>query len=97
MEISPRAINAILGMLGVQIQPEQIQAVIEILQVKLPEVINDYQALSERTQRIEAKLDRLSFALLDITMALCQENNKVDQLLASAALQRTDIQDVLNG
>jgi len=59
MEISPRAINAILGMLGVQIQPEQIQAVIEILQNKLPEVIGDYDKLRERCERIEAKLDRL--------------------------------------
>lgn len=62
MEISPRAINAILGMLGVQIQPEQIQAVIDILQTKLPEVINDYQALSARCERMEAKLDRLLVA-----------------------------------
>jgi hypothetical protein len=59
MEISPRAINAILGMLGVQIQPEQIQAVIDILQTKLPEVINDYQELSARCERIESKLDSL--------------------------------------
>lgn len=59
MELSSRAVNAILGMLGVEIQPEQIQAVIDILQTKLPEVINDYQALSARCERIEAKLDQL--------------------------------------
>lgn len=59
MELSSRAVNAILGMLGVEIQPEQIQAVVDILQTKLPEVINDYQALSARCERMEAKLDRL--------------------------------------
>lgn len=62
MEISPRAINAILGMLGVQIQPEQIQAVVDILQTKLPEVINDYQALSARCVRMELKLNQLLIA-----------------------------------